>query len=74
MVLVSKFFSIGVAFVNEMPEPIPILVVACLSGAALLIVFFFPTKEVLDQMTQELKEAQKKFKRELQMEQEKIKS
>lgn len=48
VVLVSKFFSIGVAFVNEMQEPIPILVIVCMSCVALMISFAFPKKSTLD--------------------------
>lgn len=76
VVLVSKFFSVGVAFVNEMSEPIPIGVIACLSCVALLLAFNFPKKSYLDHMTAELKESQQRFKREailaLQQEQEKM--
>lgn len=76
VVLVSKFFSIGVAFVNEMAEPIPIAVIICLSCFALLVAFTFPKKDFLDKMTEELKESQKRYKKEailaLKMEQSKI--
>jgi len=64
VVLVSKFFSIGVSFVNEMQEPIPIAFIVFLSCLALMIGIAFPKKEHLDQMTAELKESQKRFKRE----------
>lgn len=78
VVLVSKFFSIGVAFVNQMAEPIPIAVIIFLSCLALMIAFTFPKKEVLDKMTIELKEDQRRFKKEaiqaLLVEKEKIAS
>jgi len=64
VVLVSKFFSIGVSFVNEMAEPIPIAFIVFLSCLALMIALTFPKKDYLDQMTLELKESQKRFKRE----------
>ena len=48
VVLVSKFFSIGVAFVNEMAEPVPIAVIIFLSCLALILAFTFPKKYTLD--------------------------
>jgi uncharacterized membrane protein YhhN len=51
VVLVSKFFSIAVSFVNEMAEPIPIAVIIFMSCLALTLAFAFPTKETLDKMT-----------------------
>jgi hypothetical protein len=59
---VSKFFTIGVSFVNEMPEPIPIGVIVCLSSLALTMSFAIPTKDFLDKMTSDLKSAQKKLR------------
>ena len=57
IVLVSKFFTIGVSFVNEMPEPYPIGVIVCLSLIACAISLGFPTKEELEEMTTDLKAA-----------------
>jgi len=68
IVLVSKFFSIGVSFVNEMAEPIPIAVIIILSLLAMIISLAFPFKEDLDKMTVDLKEAQYRFKKELMAE------
>ena len=59
IILVSKFFTIGVSFVNEMPEPYPIGVIVCLSLIACSITLGFPSKQELDQMTTDLKSAQK---------------
>lgn len=47
---------------NEMPEPIPIGVVACVSCIALTLSFAIPSKESLDQMTIDLKAAQKRLR------------
>ena len=57
IVLVSKFFTIGVSFVNEMPEPYPIGVIVCLSLIACAISLGFPTKDELNKMTTDLKAA-----------------
>ena len=64
VVLVSKFFSSGVAFVNELAEPLPSALIICLSCFALMLAFAFPKKEYLDKMTSELKDSQKRFKME----------
>ena len=45
-----------------MPEPIPIGVVAVLSCCALTISLAIPSKEKLDQMTTDLKLAQKRLR------------
>ena len=48
--LFSKIVTVAAPFVNEMDEPIPILVMVCLSLGALLITFMYKTKEELDKM------------------------
>ena len=78
IILVSKFFTIGVSFVNEMNEPIPILIVLLLGLASVFMSFAFPSKEALDQMTVEHEAELEKQKRMLEagvkLEQEKIQS
>lgn len=48
--MVSKTFTIGAPFVNELQEPIPIVVIIVLSLIGLIIVSFFKSKDELDQM------------------------
>lgn len=55
VILVSKFFTIGVAFVNELSEPIPIVIIIALAFLAVLLAFGYPSKSTLDQMTEELR-------------------
>lgn len=50
IILVSKSFTIGAPFVNELEEPIPIVVIIVLSIMSIVIVSFFKSKEELDQM------------------------
>lgn len=48
VVLVSKFFTIGVSFVNELDEPIPIIVLMGICFVNYSLNFLFPTKEELE--------------------------
>ena len=48
--LVSKTFSIGAPIVNEMDEPIPIIVIIFLTVVSIVAILFFPSKEELDKM------------------------
>ena len=50
IILVSKTITIGAPFVNELEEPIPIVVIIVLALLSLLIVSFFKSKDELDQM------------------------
>lgn len=50
IVFVSKTLTIGAPFVNELEEPIPIVVIICLAIGSITIVYFFKSKEELDQM------------------------
>lgn len=50
IILVSKTLTIGAPFVNELEEPIPIVVIICLSLMSILIANFFKSKEELDLM------------------------
>lgn len=50
IILVSKTITIGAPFVNELEEPIPIIVIIVLAVLSILIVSFFKSKEELDQM------------------------
>lgn len=50
IILVSKTITIGAPFVNELEEPIPIVVIIVLAVLSILIVSFFKSKEELDQM------------------------
>lgn len=48
IILVSKSITIGAPFVNELEEPIPIVVIIVLALLSLLIVSFFKSKDELD--------------------------
>lgn len=48
IILVSKSFTIGAPFVNELDEPIPIYVIIGLSVLSIIIVLFFKSKSELD--------------------------
>lgn len=48
IILVSKTITIGAPFVNELEEPIPIVVIIVLALLSLLIVSFFKSKDELD--------------------------
>ena len=50
IVLVSKSCTIGAPFVNEMEEPIPIVVIIGLQLITILIMMFTKSKEDLDKM------------------------
>ena len=50
IILISKSITIGAPFVNELEEPIPIVVIIVLSIMSIVIVSFFKSKEELDQM------------------------
>jgi len=50
IILISKSITIGAPFVNELEEPIPIVVIIVLSIMSIIIVSFFKSKEELDQM------------------------
>ena len=50
IVLVSKTITIGAPFVNELEEPIPIIVIIVLAVLSIVIVSFFKSKEELDAM------------------------
>ena len=50
IILVSKVFTIGAPFVNELDEPIPIIVIICLAVLSIIIVLFFKSKTELDKM------------------------
>ena len=50
----SKFFTTGAAFVNEMKEPIPLLFITFFGMISILVSTLFPNKETLDQMTKDL--------------------
>jgi len=45
ILFVSKIFTIGAAFVNELNEPIPIIFIIVLACAGLLLIALFPTRE-----------------------------
>lgn len=48
IILVSKMMTIGAPFVNELDEPIPIVVIFVISILSILIVSFFKGKNELD--------------------------
>jgi hypothetical protein len=50
MLLISKTITIGAPFVNEMDEPIPIIVIISLSFLSIILVLFFKSKSDLDKM------------------------
>jgi hypothetical protein len=50
MVLISKTITIAAPFVNEMIEPIPIIVIISLSFLSIILVLFFKSKSDLDKM------------------------
>ena len=50
IVLVSKTLTIGAPFVNELEEPIPIVVILVLAIVSIVIANFFKSKEELDEM------------------------
>ena len=50
MVLISKTITIAAPFVNEMDEPIPIIVIISLSFLSIILVLFFKNKSELDKM------------------------
>jgi hypothetical protein len=50
IVLVSKTLTIGAPFVNELEEPIPIVVILVLAIISIVIANFFKSKEELDEM------------------------
>ena len=50
MVLISKTITIAAPFVNEMDEPIPIIVIISLSFLSIILVLFFKNKSDLDKM------------------------
>jgi len=50
IILISKIFTIGAPFVNELDEPIPIYVLIGLSVLSIIIVLFFKSKTELDKM------------------------
>jgi hypothetical protein len=50
IILVSKFFTIGAAFANELPEPMPLVLIGGLCLLSLLLSLVFPTKQELDSM------------------------
>jgi hypothetical protein len=50
MVLISKTITIAAPFVNEMDEPIPIIVIISLSFLSIILVLFFKSKSDLDKM------------------------
>ena len=50
MLLISKTITIGAPFVNEMDEPIPIIVIISLSFLSIILVLFFKSKSELDKM------------------------
>ena len=50
IVLVSKSITIGAPFVNELEEPIPIVVIIGLAVLSIIIVSFFKSKDELDAM------------------------
>ena len=56
--LISKFFTIGVSFVNELEEPFPIVILIGVCIVNYFAGFLFPTKEELDQITKEAQEIQ----------------
>lgn len=50
IILVSKLFTIGAPFVNELDEPIPIYVLIGLAVLSIILVLFFKSKSELDKM------------------------
>ena len=48
--LVSKSFTIGAPFANELDEPIPIVIIMGLSVLSIVIVLFTKSKSELDAM------------------------
>lgn len=48
MVLVGKFVTTGASFVNELAEPMPLIVLLVLTAIWLALSFLFPAKEQLD--------------------------
>jgi hypothetical protein len=58
IVLVSKSFTIGAPFANELEEPIPIVMMMGLAVLSIIIVLFTKSKAELDAMekTQSLKQ------------------
>jgi hypothetical protein len=50
-----------------MPEPYPIGVIVCISFIAVAITFGFPTKDALEQMTVDLRAAQKELRKQHQL-------
>ena len=50
IVLVSKSFTIGAPFANELDEPIPIYIIIALTVFSILIVLLTKSKSELDKM------------------------
>ena len=50
IILVSKAATIGAPFVNELDEPIPMVVILVIAFLSLIIVLFFPSLDELNQM------------------------
>ena len=50
MVLISKTITIAAPFVNELDEPVPIIVIISLSFLSIILVLFFKNKSELDKM------------------------
>ena len=51
IILISKALTIAAPFVNELDEPIPVIVIGIVAVFTLCLVFFFPSKAELDSMT-----------------------
>lgn len=45
IIFISKVFTVGASFVNELNEPLPIIFIIVLAFLGLLLIGFFPTRE-----------------------------
>lgn len=50
IIFISKVFTIGASFVNELNEPVPIIFIIVLAFLGVILISWFPTKEELKRM------------------------
>jgi len=51
IILVSKTLTIAAPFINELEEPIPVIVIGSVAIFILILIIFYPSKAQLDSMT-----------------------
>ena len=61
IILLSKFFTIAVSFVNELEEPIPIVVLIVIAAIGLTLTLAFPNKSEHDLMNKELEQQKREI-------------